>query len=178
MYEVVTLKTYKVIQMIEADSESEAEYIGTLMADYDLDYDGNELTVTTKSQAFAKEEEKVFIACYSKPTRDIGDPCEPPHVNIYEVKANYVVPRGEEDMDKYPYYQLRYFTRSKLTINDGKLFYIEEFPNKDEDFVREAAYNWASGVKKLDLDYALSNDGKTMTNTNLGDGYGSYGRLK
>jgi len=28
MYEVVTLKTYKVTQMIEADSEKEAEYIG------------------------------------------------------------------------------------------------------------------------------------------------------
>jgi len=178
MYEVVTLKTYKVIQMIEADSEKEAEYIGTLMADYDLNYDGNELTVTTKSQAFAKEEDKLFVACYSKPTRDIGDPCEPPHVRIYEVRANYVIPRGEDDIDKYPYYQLRYFERSKYSRHDGQLFYIEEFPNKDEDFVRTAAYNWASGVKKLDLDYALDEDGKTMINTNLGDGYGSYGRLK
>ena len=164
--------------MIEADSGTEAEQIGTLMADYDLDYDGNELTVTTKSQAFPKEEAKVFIGCYSKPTRDIGDPCEPPHVNIYEVKANYVVPRGEEPRDDYPYYQLRYFTRSESRTHGGDLFYIEEFPNKDEVFVRKAAYNWASGVKKLDLDYALSSDGKTMISTNLGDGYGSYGRLK
>jgi len=178
MYEVVTHKTYKVVQRIEADSQQEAEQIGTLMADYDLDYDGNELTVTTKSQAFAKEEEKVFVATYTKPTRDIGDPCEPPHVNIYEVKANYVIPRGEELPEEYPYYQLRYYTRSKLTIDDGQLFYIEEFPNKDEDFVREAAHNWASGVKKLDLDYALAKDGRTMKSTWAGNGYGSYGRLK
>jgi hypothetical protein len=178
MYEVVTHKTYKVIQMIEADSQQEAEYIGTLMADYDLNYDGNELTVTTKSQAFPKEEEKVFVAQYCKPTSDIGDRCTPPHVSIYEVRADYVIPRGEDDVDQYTYYQLRYFERSKYSMHDGKLFYIEEFPNKDEAFVRQAAENWTAGIKNLDLDYALGEDGKTMINTNLGDGYGSYGRLK
>jgi hypothetical protein len=177
LYEVVTKKTYKVVQQIQAQSQKEAELVGETLADYDLNYDGNELTITTETQAFAKEPEKVFVASYSKPTRDIGDPCEPPYVIIYQVHAEHVVDRSH-DFKTDPYYQLRYFTRGGATRPYGKLFYIEEYPYKDEDFVREAAQNWASGIKKLDLDYSLAKNKKNMVDTHLGNGYGSYGRLK
>ena len=55
-YEVVVTKTYKVTQEVEASSEKEACEVGELIADYDLNYDGNELTVDVKSNAFPKEE--------------------------------------------------------------------------------------------------------------------------
>ena len=176
-YEVVVTKTYKVTQEVEATSEKEACRVGELIADYDLNYDGNELTVTVDSRAFSKEEAKLLVATYSKSTRDIGDPQMPPHVNVYEVKANHNIERSDEYEGK-PYYQLRYFSRQSRLNTKDSLFYIEEFPYCDEEVACQAARNWVSGEKKLDLDYALANDGRTMKATNAGNGYGSYGRLK
>ena len=176
-YEVVVTKTYKVTQEVEASSEKEACEVGELIADYDLNYDGNELTVDVKSNAFPKEESKILVATYSKSTRDIGDPQYPPHVNVYEVRAEHNIERNDEYEDE-PYYQLRYFARQCRYDYGNSLFYIEEFPYCDEEFVRQAAQNWVSGEKLLDLDYALAKDGKTMKPTWAGSGYGSYGRLK
>ena len=176
-YEVVVTKTYKVTQEIQASSEKEACTVGELLADYDLNYDGNELTTVVKSRAFSKEEAKLLVATYSKSTRDIGDPQMPPHVNVYEVRANHNIERSDEYEDA-PYYQLRYFSRQCPHDLGSTLFYIEEFPYCDEEFARQAAKNWVSGDKFLDLDYALANDGRTMKATNAGNGYGSYGRLK
>jgi hypothetical protein len=175
-YEVVVTKTYKVTQEVEATSEQEACEVGEYIADYDLNYDGNELTVAIKSRAFSKEEAKTLVATYSKSTRDIGDPAEPPHVNVYEVKADYNIERSDEYEDK-PYYQLRYFSRQCRYDYADSLFYIEEFPYCDEEFACQAARNWVSGDKLLDLDYALDRNGK-MKSTYAGNGYGSYGRLR
>ena len=119
------------------------------------------------------EDDKVFITSYSKPRRDIGDTVEPNYVNVYEVRANHKIERSSEWDDK-PYYQLRYFNPSsdRFFKNVGA-FYVEEFPYENEAFAKQAASNWASGIKLLDLDYA----GDTIP-TGLGNGYGSYGRLK
>jgi len=175
-YEVVVTKTYKVTQEVEATSEQEACEVGEYIADYDLNYDGNELTTVVKSRAFSKEEAKILVATYSKSTRDIGDPQLPPHVNIYEVRADYNIERSDE-YEGEPYYQLRYFSRQCRHDSYESLFYIEEFPYCDEEFARQAALNWVSGDKLLDLDYALDRNGK-MKSTNAGNGYGSYGRLR
>jgi hypothetical protein len=176
-YEVVVTKTYKVTQEVKATSEKEACRVGELIADYDLNYDGNELTVDINSRAFPQEEAKTFITSYHKTRQDIGDPKIPPHVSVYEVHAEHNIERSDEYEDA-PYYQLRYFSRQCRYDTGSTLFYIEEFPYCDEEFARQAAKNWVSGDKLLDLDYALANDGRTMKATNAGNGYGSYGRLR
>ena len=156
---------------IRANSEQEACAIAQEDAEHEFSDKLKHYTVT--SQAFPHEDEKVFITSYSKPRRDIGDPVEPNYVNVYEVRANHKIERSSEWDDK-PYYQLRYFNPSSEKYFTGVgAFYVEEFPYENEAFAMQAASNWASNIKKLDLDYA----GDSIP-TGLGNGYGSYGRLK
>ena len=156
---------------IRANSEQEARTIAEENAEHEYADKLKRYAVT--SQAFALEDDKVFITCYRKPRRDIGDPVEPNYVNVYEVRANHKIERSSE-WDKKPYYQLRYFSpKSEDYYHHVDAFYVEEFPYENEAFAKQAAYNWANGEKKLDLDYC----GDSIP-TGLGNGYGSYGRLK
>ena len=169
----VTVKQVNTLtfESIRANSEQEARAIAEENAEHEYADKLKRYAVT--SQAFAMEDDKVFITSYSKPRRDIGDPVEPNYVNVYEVRANHKIERSAEWDDK-PYYQLRYFNPSsdRFLKNVGA-FYVEEFPYENEAFAKQAASNWASGIKLLDLDYS----GDSIP-TGLGNGYGSYGRLK
>ena len=156
---------------ILANSEKEARQVAEYNAEQEFADKMKKYEVT--SQAFSQEDEKVFVATYSKPKRDIGDPVEPNYVNVYEVRANHKIERSSE-WDSKPYYQLRYFSpKCEDYYHHIDAFYVEEFPYENEAFAKQAASNWASGIKKLDLDYA----GDSIP-TGLGNGYGSYGRLK
>ena len=156
---------------IRANSEQEARLIAEENAEHE--YADKKKRYAVSSQAFPQENDKVFVTSYSKPKRDIGDPVEPNYVNVYEVRANHKIERSSE-WDKKPYYQLRYFSpKSEDYYHRVDAFYVEEFPYENEAFAKQAAYNWANGEKKLDLDYC----GDTIP-TGLGNGYGSYGRLK
>ena len=156
---------------ILANSEKEACQVAEYDAEQEFADKKKKYEVT--SQAFSQEDEKVFVATYSKPKRDIGDPVEPNYVNVYEVRANHKIERSSE-WDSKPYYQLRYFNpNSEKYYHHVDAFYVEEFPYENEAFAKQAAYNWANGEKKLDLDYC----GDSIP-TGLGNGYGSYGRLK
>ena len=156
---------------IRANSEQEANAIAKENAEHE--YADKLKRYAVSSQAFPQENDKVFITSYSKQRRDIGDPVEPNYVNVYEVRANHKIDRSSEWDDK-PYYQLRYFNPSSNDYYHGvDAFYVEEFPYENEAFAMQAASNWASNIKKLDLDYA----GDSIP-TGLGNGYGSYGRLK
>ena len=171
-YQVKVKQTNTVVfDDILANSEKEARQVAEYNAEQEFADKMKKYEVT--SQAFSQEDEKVFVATYSKPKRDIGDPVEPNYVNVYEVRANHKIERSSE-WDKKPYYQLRYFNpNSEKYYHHVDAFYVEEFPYENEAFAKQAAYNWASGIKKLDLDYA----GGSIP-TGLGNGYGSYGRLK
>ncbi len=171
-YQVKVKQTNTVVfDDILANSEKEARQVAEYNAEQEFADKKKKYEVT--SQAFSQEDEKVFVATYSKPKRDIGDPVEPNYVNVYEVRANHKIERSSE-WDKKPYYQLRYFNpNSEKYYHHVDAFYVEEFPYENEAFAKQAASNWASGIKKLDLDYA----GGSIP-TGLGNGYGSYGRLK
>ncbi|SVB31029.1 uncharacterized protein METZ01_LOCUS183883 [marine metagenome] len=156
---------------ILANSEKEACQVAEYDAEQEFADKKKKYKVT--SQAFSQEDDKIFVATYRKPTRDIGDPVEPNYVNVYEVRANHKIERSSE-WDSKPYYQLRYFSpKCEDYYHHVDAFYVEEFPYENEAFAKQAAYNWANGEKKLDLDYC----GDSIP-TGLGNGYGSYGRLK
>ena len=173
-YQVKVKQTNTVVfDDILANSEKEARQVAEYNAEQEFSDKMKKYEVT--SQAFSQEDEKVFVATYSKPSRDIGDPVEPNYVNVYEVRANHKIERSSE-WDKKPYYQLRYFSPKgygEKFYHHVDAFYVEEFPYENEAFAKQAASNWASGIKKLDLDYC----GDSVP-TGLGNGYGSYGRLK
>jgi hypothetical protein len=171
-YQVTVKQTNTVVfDDIRADSEEEARDIAEYNAEQEFSDKMKKYRVT--SQAFSQEDDKVFVASYSKPKRDIGDPVEPNYVNVYEVRANHKVERSDRYKDK-PYYQLRYFSpKCEDYYKHVDAYYVEEFPYENEAFAKQAASNWASGIKLLDLDYA----GDSIP-TGLGNGYGSYGRLK
>jgi hypothetical protein len=171
-YQVTVKQTNTVVfDDIRADSEEEARDIAEYNAEQEFSDKMKKYRVT--SQAFSQEDDKVFVASYSKPKRDIGDPVEPNYVNVYEVRANHKVERSDEWKDN-PYYQLRYFSpKCEDYYKHVDAYYVEEFPYENEAFAKQAASNWASGIKLLDLDYA----GDSIP-TGLGNGYGSYGRLK
>ena len=171
-YQVTVKQTNTIVfDDIRADSEEEARDIAEYNAEQEFSDKMKKYRVT--SQAFSQEDDKVFITSYSKPKRDIGDPVEPNYVNVYEVRANHKVERSDEWKDK-PYYQLRYFSpKCEDYYKHVDAYYVEEFPYENEAFAKQAASNWASGIKLLDLDYA----GDSIP-TGLGNGYGSYGRLK
>ena len=171
-YQVTVKQTNTVVfDDIRADSEEEARDIAEYNAEQEFADKMKKYRVT--SQAFSQEDDKVFVASYSKPKRDIGDPVEPNYVNVYEVRANHKIERSDRYKDK-PYYQLRYFSpKCEDYYKHVDAYYVEEFPYENEAFAKQAASNWASGIKLLDLDYA----GDSIP-TGLGNGYGSYGRLK
>ena len=171
-YQVTVKQTNTIVfDDIRADSEEEARDIAEYNAEQEFSDKMKKYRVT--SQAFSQEDDKVFVASYSKPKRDIGDPVEPNYVNVYEVRANHKVERSDRYKDK-PYYQLRYFSpKCEDYYKHVDAYYVEEFPYENEAFAKQAASNWASGIKLLDLDYA----GDSIP-TGLGNGYGSYGRLK
>jgi hypothetical protein len=171
-YQVTVKQTNTIVfDDICADSEEEARDIAEYNAEQEFADKMKKYRVT--SQAFSQEDDKVFITSYSKPKRDIGDPVEPNYVNVYEVRANHKIERSDRYKDK-PYYQLRYFSpKCEDYYKHVDAYYVEEFPYENEAFAKQAASNWASGIKLLDLDYA----GDTIP-TGLGNGYGSYGRLK
>lgn len=39
----------------------------------------------------------------------------------------------------------------KYFDNNNKVFFVEDFPNKSLYYVRDAAENWCTGLKKLDI---------------------------
>ena len=61
------------------------------------------------------------------------------------------------------YHKINCLDKSVSRLIQGTVYFTEA--NKDEAFVRQAAENWTAGIKNLDLDYALGEDGKTMINT-------------
>jgi hypothetical protein len=40
----------------------------------------------------------------------------------------------------------------KYFDNEGRKFFVEDFPDKSLSYVEEAAENWCSGIKKLGID--------------------------
>jgi len=136
-----------VFDNISANSEEEAIKIAEENAECEWADKLKEYKVT--SQAFAQEDNKVYIDTYEKPTRDIGDPVRPSYANIYEVRGDYDVPKIGEN-----YYQIRYFSpRLTRDYRMETCFHEENFPHKSLQYVRDEARNWVTGTKVLDLKF-------------------------
>ena len=117
-YQVKVKQTNTVVfDDILANSEKEARQVAEYNAEQEFADKMKKYEVT--SQAFSQEDDKIFVATYSKPKRDIGDPVEPNYVNVYEVRANHKVERSSE-WDKKPYYQLRH-----KHLEEPNVFFLE-----------------------------------------------------
>jgi hypothetical protein len=58
--------------------------------------------------------------------------------------------------EKDGYCEIHFDSRNELFYikyfdNNGKMFFVEDFPNKSIRYVRDAAENWCTGIKKLDI---------------------------